>query len=295
MPGLGTDWGQMIDHFGAILFNPGRLVRNRPASTKESKSTFSYKGVCAEDSGRGVRQGSRGWRLGLASGAGGVSEENGVLVAWGGRDQSFPLSTGSCIIAPLADLSRRRLLCGLLAGSAALTFGRRALAEEVPVPVARQAELLVRVAAYDRNLPARAQGTVRVLILTNPDDADSRSTAAQMDAALRHFDKIAGLPYDIATIPFPGGAQVAAKCRAEHLSIVYVTPGLDSKVGELAGALNGVDVLSVAALPRYVNQAIVLGFDLVSSKPVLLINLAQSRKQNVAIGAEVLHLMKVIE
>jgi hypothetical protein len=153
----------------------------------------------------------------------------------------------------------------------------------------------VRVAAYDRNLPARAQGTVRVAILTNPEDADSRSIAAQMDAALRHFDKIAGLPYEITTIPFPGGAQVAAKCKSEHVSIVYVTSGLDAKVGELVAALNGVDVLSVAALPRYVNQAIVLGFELVSSKPVLLINLAQSKKQNVAIGAEVLHLMKVIE
>jgi hypothetical protein len=195
----------------------------------------------------------------------------------------------------LGDLSRRRLLSCVLVGSAAWTLGRRVLAEEVAVPVARQAELLVRVAAYDRNLPARAQGTVRVLILTNPDDADSRGVAAQMDAALRHFDKIAGLPYDVSTLAFPGGAQVAAKCKAEHLSIVYVAPGLDGKVAELAGALGGVDVLSVAALARYVSQAIVLGFDLVSGKPTLVINLPQSRKQNVSIGAEVLHLMKVIE
>jgi hypothetical protein len=186
-------------------------------------------------------------------------------------------------------------LCGLLVGSAALAFGRRLGAEEVAVPVGRQAELLVRVAAYDRNLPARAAGTVRILILTNPDDADSRGVAAQMDAALRHFDKIANLPYEISTAPFPGGAAVAAKCKAEHLSIVYLASALDGKVAELVGALSGVDVLSVAALARYVNGGIVLGFDLVSSKPTLLINLPQSKKQNVAIGAEVLHLMKVIE
>jgi len=195
----------------------------------------------------------------------------------------------------LGDLDRRRTLCCLLVGSAALALGRRAAAEEVAVPVARQAELLVRVAAYDRNLPARAAGTVRVLILTNPDDADSRGVAAQMDAALRHFDKIAGLPYEVSTAPFPGGGQVAAKCKADHVSIVYVAPGLDARVAELVGALGGVDVLSVAALARYVNGGIVLGFDLVSSKPTLVINLPQSRKQNVSIGAEVLHLMKVIE
>ena len=183
----------------------------------------------------------------------------------------------------------------LLVGGASLVIARGARAEEVAVPVPRQAELLVRVAAYDRNLPARAAGTVRVLILTNPDDADSRAVAAQMEAALRHFDKIAGLPYEIATAPFPGGAQVAARCKAEHLSIVYVTQGLDAKLAELVGALGGVDVLSVAALARYVNAGVVLGFDLVSSKPTLVINLPQSKKQNVSIGAEVLHLMKVIE
>jgi hypothetical protein len=195
----------------------------------------------------------------------------------------------------LGDLSRRRALCCLLAGSAALAFGRRVSAEEVAVPVSRQAELLSRVAAYDRNLPARAQGTVRVLILTNPDDADSRAVAAQMDAALRRSDKIAGLPYEVTTLAFPGGAQVAAKCKGEHVSIVYVTPGLDGKVAELVSALDGVDVLSVAALARYVSQKVVLGFDLVSGKPTLVINLPQSKRQNVSIGAEVLHLMKVIE
>ncbi len=168
-------------------------------------------------------------------------------------------------------------------------------AEEVAVPVARQAELLVRVAAYDRNLPARAAGTVRILILTNADDADSRAVAGQMDAALRKFDKIAGLPYEITTTPFPGSAQVAAVCKQNHVSIVYVTQGLDAKVGDLVNALGGVDVLSVAAVARYVSQAVVLGFDLVSAKPTLVINLPQAKKQNVSIDASVLNLMKVIQ
>jgi hypothetical protein len=195
----------------------------------------------------------------------------------------------------LRDLGRRRAVMCLLVGGASLAVSRRARAEEVAVPVARQAELLVRVAAYDRNLPERAGGTVRILILTNPDDADSRGVAAQMDAALRHYDKIAGLPYEIATAPFPGGGAVAAKCKAEHLSIVYMTQGLDAKVAELVGALGGVDVLSVAALARYVSGGVVLGFDLVSSKPTLVVNLPQSKRQNVSFSAEVLHLMKVIE
>jgi hypothetical protein len=192
-------------------------------------------------------------------------------------------------------LDRRRLIQCLLVGSATAVFGRRAGADEVSVPVSRQAELLVRVAAYDRNLPARAAGTVRVLIVTNPEDADSRGVAAQMDAALRRFDKIAGLPYDVTTTAYPGGAQLAATCRQSHISIVYVTQGLDAKIPELVAALGGVDVLSVAAVVRYVPTGIVLGFDLISAKPTLVINLPQANKQHVSIDAGVLNLMKVIQ
>ena len=192
-------------------------------------------------------------------------------------------------------LNRRRLLHCLLSGAAAIALRPRARAEELSVPVSRQAELLVRVAAYDRNLPARAKGTTRVLILMNPDDADSRTVANQMESALRGFDKIAGLPSEITTMAYPGGAQVAAACRQNHIAIVYVTQGLDAKIPDLVNALTGVDVLSVAAVARYVTQSVVLGFDLVSAKPTLVINLPQAGRQSVSMDAGVLNLMKVIQ
>ena len=174
-------------------------------------------------------------------------------------------------------------------------LARPIFAEEVAVPVARQAELLVRVAAYDRNLPGRARGTARVLILVNPNDTDSRSVAEQMGNALRRFDRIAGLPSEITVAPYAGGAQLADYCRSNHIAIVYVTPGLGGSAGEIAQSLDGVDVMTSAAIARFVADGIVLGFDLVDGKPTLLINLTQAKKQNVAIAAEVLHLMKVVK
>jgi hypothetical protein len=188
---------------------------------------------------------------------------------------------------------RRLLLTAALLAVVSLGEGV-ARAEDVVVPVERQASLLARVAAYDRGLPARAQGTVRVLIVTNSDDADSRAVAAHMESALRRLDTIASLPYEVTTTPFAGGARLAETCRSSHIGIVYVTPGLDAAVADIARALDGVDVLTVAAQARFVAAGIVLGFDLVSGNPTLLINLTQARKQNVAIASEALHLMKVV-
>jgi hypothetical protein len=45
----------------------------------------------------------------------------------------------------------------------------------------------------------------------------------------------------------------------------------------------------------YVPAGIVLGFDLVSGRPKLVVNLSQARRQHVDFRAEVLKLMKVYE
>jgi len=46
-------------------------------------------------------------------------------------------------------------------------------------------------------------------------------------------------------------------------------------------------------MPDYVPAGIVLGFDLVSGRPKLLVNIEQAKKQQVSLPASVLKLMKV--
>src|SRR5262245_36040928 len=82
-------------------------------------------------------------------------------------------------------------------------------AEEVLVPVGLQAELVAKVAAYDKNFPARAGDRVHVLILTRAGDAESVRTAAHMEAALRGINDIGGLPHDETTLAYPGAKALA--------------------------------------------------------------------------------------
>jgi hypothetical protein len=188
-----------------------------------------------------------------------------------------------------------KALAWLLAAILVLGISKYSAAEETPVPVSRQAELLVRVAAYDRNLPARAGGKVRVVIVRNDDDPDSRGVGVAMETAIRRFDTIGGLPIEVSSMAYPGGPQLAALCRSNSISIVYVTPGLDAAIGDMVQALDGVDVLTVSAIPRFVVRGLVFGFDLVSGKPTLMINLNQAKRQNVAIDPNAVRLMQVIK
>jgi hypothetical protein len=168
-------------------------------------------------------------------------------------------------------------------------------AEDVRVPITLQAELLSKVAAYDRNMPARAGDRVRVLLVQKPGNDDSSRTVAQMQSALSQISTIAGLPHDEVLVSWSGAAALAQAVKTQHASIVFFTPGMADDLEAIRNALDGLDVLSVAAVADYVPGGIVLGFDLVESKPKLSVNLKQARKQNVAFKAEVLKIMKVYQ
>jgi hypothetical protein len=168
-------------------------------------------------------------------------------------------------------------------------------AELVSVPLERQAELLARVAGYDRNMSARALGRVQVLILANQMDPESIGVAKRMEAALKSIPEIAGLFHDDRVVLFSSAADLARQCRAQHIAIVYLGSGFANDVPAIRDALDGVDVLTVAAVPDYVELGIVLGFDVLSGRPKLLVHLAQARRQHVDLRADLLKLAKVFE
>jgi hypothetical protein len=184
----------------------------------------------------------------------------------------------------------------VLATAASVLFSSRAvLGDEVAVPIALQAELVAKVASYDRNLAARAGDRVHVLIIVNAKNADSNRFAKNMESALGGVDKIGGLPHDEVTAPFLGAKALADTCRSKHIAIVYLAPGLGEEVAGIRAALDGVNVLSVAADATDVPKGIVLGFDLVSGKPKIVVHLGQAKRQDVSFKAELLKLAKVHE
>jgi hypothetical protein len=198
------------------------------------------------------------------------------------------LRSGRLVLASLL------LLLGLLAilWPASVAFAD----DDVVVPVERQVELMVKVAGYDKNLSRRAGGRVRSAVLAKSNDASSARTSSQLLKALGEIPTIAGIAHETQPLAWSDAPALAQKVRSARLSIVYLTPGFsEDELAAMARALDGVDVLTVSSVPAFVPRGIVLGFDLVSGKPKLLVHLGQARKQNVALSAEVLKLMRVYE
>ena len=189
---------------------------------------------------------------------------------------------------------RKPQLRALTAGLALwLAAGAAARADEVAVPINLQAELLFMIAGHDRNLPERAGGQVRTLILTRGTD-DSVRGAAQFRAVAAARPVVAGLPHVAEVAPYAGAQALADACRARRFAIVFLAPGFTAAdAADIGKALEGCSVLTAAASPALAGNGVVLGFDLVAGRARPVINLARADRQGVNFAPSVLGLMAV--
>jgi hypothetical protein len=166
-------------------------------------------------------------------------------------------------------------------------------AQGMQVPATVQAGLLAKVAGFDRNFPARANGTAIILVVQNADDPESVRAAGEMKSALSQISQVGNLPHEEVRVSFTNAAALAELVRSKRAAIVYLGPGFGKQAQSIRDALSSLSVLSFGADPEYVPAGIVLGVDLVSGRPKLLVNIPQARKQQVSFPASVLNLMKV--
>jgi hypothetical protein len=175
----------------------------------------------------------------------------------------------------------------------ALSLSTPGSAQSMAVPSNAQAELIAKLAGFDRNFAGRAGAKAVIILAAMPGDADSMSAALEMKAALGRLPTVGNLPHEEVVATQNNPSALADLVRTKHAAILYLGPGFDKQIPAIRDALSSLDVLSVGAIPGYVPSGIVLGFDLVSGRPKLLIHVVQARKQKVAFPASVLSLMKV--
>jgi hypothetical protein len=126
-----------------------------------------------------------------------------------------------------------------------------------------------------------------------PGETESQSAALEMKAAFSRLPTVGNVPHEELVVTYSNPTALAEVVRAKRAAIVYLGPGFGKQIPAIRDALSSLNVLSVGAIPGYVPSGIVIGFDLVSGRPKLLIHVPQARKQNVAFPASVLSLMKV--
>jgi hypothetical protein len=198
----------------------------------------------------------------------------------------------------MPDLSRRSFATTL--GALALSMGvprtgRAASAEAVQVPIALQAKLIAKVAAFDRNMVGRAGTALNILVLRVPGVPESERAANQLELHLARLGQMAGVPVSVKPMDFRSAADLARECRDGSISIVYLTPGLKSALPNIAKALAGLSILSVSAVHDHVYEGAVLAFGLAEGKPKIFVHLSRAKRQQVDFKASFLRLARVVD
>jgi hypothetical protein len=176
---------------------------------------------------------------------------------------------------------------------AVASVARDVAATEEALPMRNQAQLVVKIAEYDRHVVARA-GTRVVAVLHRSGDAASENCASSMVRELGAFPALAGKPHREIVLDYASPAALAHRVKEEDIAILFVCSGLAGEATNVASTLSGLTVLSLGAGRSLAEKGIVVGLDLVSGRAQMVVNLRQAERQNVAFRPEFLKLARVL-
>jgi hypothetical protein len=172
------------------------------------------------------------------------------------------------------------LLCGHVRAAASL-------------PARVQAQLVTKAADYDRSQASRS-GTRLVLIAARTGDAESVAQARSLARELAEIEMIAGAAHHEEVVLVRRASDAVREIKTRDAAIAYLSPGLDSEVPDIAAGLTGTTVLTIGGAAGYAEKGAVLGFETVSGRIEMVVNLAQGKKQNVEFRSAFLSLVRVI-
>jgi hypothetical protein len=172
---------------------------------------------------------------------------------------------------------------------------RPARAHAPSVPLQLQVELCAKIMDYVREPPLSNLDRIRIGIVVRTDSPESMRAGTELRAAFDRVTTLAGHPHDQSVLEWPGALALAALARRQNLTVLYFTPGLDAEMGPGAEALAGQRIVTIAATDALVPKGAILGFELVSGHPRMILNLRQAKKQEVVLRAAVMKLMRIVE
>ena len=172
----------------------------------------------------------------------------------------------------------------------------QAVQAQALVPADKQAVILTRALAYDKDLRARAGGSLVIAVLYRPGAAEGDSVAADVFRAFKALEgvKVQDLPISVVKLPYTGKDALKSAITAQGIDALYCCPGLEPDLSALREVSHQQHVLTLAAKEAFVQAGLSLGVFPKDGKPTIVINLAASRDEGASLASELLRLATVL-
>ncbi|MES2178336.1 MAG: YfiR/HmsC family protein [Gemmatimonadota bacterium] len=169
-----------------------------------------------------------------------------------------------------------------------------ARAQEMDAPVAIQIPVLLKVMAFDRQLPLRAPAEIVIGVVFQ---SGNRTSAMAKDEALHAFvgarEGVGGVPLRAVAIDLDR-ERLPDVLRAGKFTMLYITPLRGADVAAIASLTREWRVTTLTGVPRYVAQGLGIGVGVKGGRPRILVNLEASKLEGAELGAELLKLADIL-
>lgn len=179
---------------------------------------------------------------------------------------------------------------------AALCMAPLGLKAQTSLPAQLEAQILLRVLAYDRALERNGSGDLVIAVLYDGGSKTSNYFRTNIVRALKGspVQSVGGRPLVIAEIDVvPGNVAQALKQRGA--AAAYITPGMDSRLPALVAAAQESHVTTLGGNSLFARRGVSVSVDTFGGRPQVWVNLASARAAGADLSAALLKLATVIQ
>jgi hypothetical protein len=164
------------------------------------------------------------------------------------------------------------------------------------VPADLQAAIITRLLGYDRALKSRATDAVVIGIVARRSE---RSSIEAEEGILRAFEalgaqRVQNLPLRLVSHSLENPAAIGGWLAGANVSLLYVTPGLQSDLDAIRKACAEAGIPAVTPVRGFVEQGLAVGVVLKGDRPGILVNLAVAESAGMDLDPKLLKLSEVI-
>ncbi|MBI2505298.1 MAG: DUF4154 domain-containing protein [Candidatus Latescibacteria bacterium] len=193
---------------------------------------------------------------------------------------------------PCAGVIREgKIVLVALLFAAGVSFG-----DEPPTPVDRQAAILLKALAYDRNLETRSGERVSIAVLYQEGEGTALEAAELAEAfKIAGKDGIKGLPVTAQALAFTSIEALLKQIDTYTLNVFYIHTSLTTALSSVEQVTRSRRIISLGATRRMVEQGLALGIYSSHGVPRLALNARAGMVEGLDLDPAIILVATVIE